>query len=158
MRTVMISFVAVLMIAATSGLARASDDANMKVVNSFAMDVINAHDVTAVDRLFAADCREHTPMGTNTGSDAFKGFASAIFSAFPNVQVTYTPLSSVGDLVTVYGHVTATHQGELFGIPATGKQVAWTEFHVFRIVDGKIAEHWVEANLFGLMQQIQGGS
>ncbi|HIM47151.1 MAG TPA: ester cyclase, partial [Alphaproteobacteria bacterium] len=56
------------------------------------------------------------------------------------------------------GHVTATHQGEQFGIPATGKQAAWTELHVFRIVDGKIAEHWVEANLLGLMQQIQGGS
>ena len=62
--------------------ARASDDANMKVVNSFAMDVINAHDVTAVDRLFAADYREHTPMGTNTGTDAFKGFASAILAPF----------------------------------------------------------------------------
>ena len=119
--------------------------------------MINAHESTAVDRLFTADYREYTPMGNNEGTEAFKGFASAIFAAFPDVQVSYTPIASSGDLITVYGHITATHQGPLFGIPATGKSVAWTELHVFRICDGKISEHWVEANLFGLMQQIQNG-
>ena len=159
MRTNMISFIAaIFVIVGVSGMARAGEDANLMVVNSFANDVINAHDVAAVDRLFAADYREYTPMGVNEGSEAFKGFATAIFTAFPDVQVSYTPIVSSGDLITVYGHVTATHQGPLFGIPATGKTVAWTELHVFRIHDGKIAEHWVEANLFGLMQQIQGGN
>ena len=152
MRTNMSSFfAAIIIVAGMSAMARAGEDANFAVVTSFANDVINAHDVAAVDQLFTADYREYTPMGTNEGSEAFKGFASAIFTAFPDVQVTYTPIVSSGDLITVYGHVTATHQGPLFGIPATGKTVAWTELHVFRISDGKIAEHWVEANLFGLM-------
>ena len=159
MRIWLISIFTVLIVSAgTAGLARAGEDANFKVVTSFVNEVINAHDVAAVDRLFAADYREYTPMGVNQGSEAFKKFARAIFTAFPDVQVSYTPIVSSGDLITVYGHVTATHQGPLFGIPATGKKVAWTELHVFRVRGGKIAEHWVVANLFGLMQQIQGGS
>jgi predicted ester cyclase len=35
----------------------------------------------------------------------------------------------------------ATHRGEFFGIPPTGKQVTVTGIHVLRIADGKIAEH-----------------
>ena len=45
-------------------------------------------------RLFTADYREYTPMGNNEGTEAFKGFASAIFAAFPDVQVSYTPIAS----------------------------------------------------------------
>ena len=48
----------------------------------------------------------------------------------------------------------ATHTGEFNGIPATGKQVGWTEIHIYRLIDGKITELWSEIDLLGLLMQL----
>ena len=50
----------------------------------------------------------------------------------------------------------AVHKGEFQGIPATGKKVFWTENHIYRIVDGKIAETWSEPSFHDLLAQIRG--
>jgi predicted ester cyclase len=48
----------------------------------------------------------------------------------------------------------ATHKGDFMGTPATGRRIRWTEIHVYRFVDGKIAAHWVELSMLQLLQQI----
>jgi predicted ester cyclase len=40
------------------------------------------------------------------------------------------------------------------GIPPTGKHLTVTATEIFRLVDDKIAEQWVEADYLGLMQQL----
>ncbi len=40
------------------------------------------------------------------------------------------------------------------GIPPAGKHVSWTYIDIWRIADGRLAEHWAEADVFGLMQQL----
>jgi predicted ester cyclase len=40
------------------------------------------------------------------------------------------------------------------GIPATGKQVKGIGMGIYRVVDGKLAEQWVQEDMFGLMQQL----
>jgi predicted ester cyclase len=47
-----------------------------------------------------------------------------------------------GDYVAMWNTATATHQGELFGVPPSGKQIQLKDFHFFRFYDGKIVEHW----------------
>lgn len=47
-----------------------------------------------------------------------------------------------------------THQGDYFGIPATGKQVIVSNIHIMRFVDGKIVEHWGNGDDLGLLQQL----
>jgi predicted ester cyclase len=46
------------------------------------------------------------------------------------------------------------HKGDFMGLPATGKSITITGIEIFHIENGKIAEIWGEANLFGLMQQL----
>jgi hypothetical protein len=46
------------------------------------------------------------------------------------------------------------HKGEFQGIPPTGKELSVTGTDIYRIVDGKIVEPWVEADMLGLMQQL----
>ena len=40
--------------------------------------------------------------------------------------------------VTMHGH----HVGEFLGQPATGKEFATKQIHVWRLEDGKMIEHW----------------
>ena len=47
-----------------------------------------------------------------------------------------------------------THQGELLGIPATGKQLQVGSISIFRLVDGKIAENWEQLDRLALLQQL----
>jgi hypothetical protein len=47
-----------------------------------------------------------------------------------------------------------THQGTFMEIPPTGKHLTVTATEIFRLVDGTIAEQWVEADYLGLMQQL----
>lgn len=56
----------------------------------------------------------------------------------------------------VVGRITAygTHTGELFGIPATGKEIRVGGIAIWRIREGKILEHWHETDQLGLMVQL----
>jgi predicted ester cyclase len=56
--------------------------------------------------------------------------------------------------VVTRGTFSGTHQGELMGIPPTGKQVKFSFVHIDTISDGKVTEHWSQADVFGMMQQL----
>jgi predicted ester cyclase len=56
--------------------------------------------------------------------------------------------------VVVLFRVSASHQGELMGMPATGKPIAITSIEIFRLADGKIAEQWVAVDNMGMLQQL----
>ncbi len=59
-----------------------------------------------------------------------------------------------GDRVAIRWTATATHTGELMGIPATGKSVSMNGIMIDRWVNGKVAEHWEQLDMMGLMQQL----
>jgi predicted ester cyclase len=59
-----------------------------------------------------------------------------------------------GETVAVRGACSGTHEGELWGIPPTGKRSAVQQSHWFRVVDGKVAEHWAVREDLGLLRQL----
>jgi predicted ester cyclase len=48
-----------------------------------------------------------------------------------------------------------THVTEFAGVPATGREVAFTSTAILRIREGQIAEAWDEIDLAGLLGQLQ---
>ena len=48
----------------------------------------------------------------------------------------------------------ATQTGEMMGMPASGKRYTIGEIHIFRIRDGKMAEHWHYYDAMGQMKQL----
>jgi hypothetical protein len=48
----------------------------------------------------------------------------------------------------------AMHEGEFQGIPPTGQQVTFSSIELNRMEGGKVAEHWVELDLLGRLQQL----
>lgn len=59
-----------------------------------------------------------------------------------------------GDRVVVDAALTGTHEGELMGIPPTGKQVEMPLIIIYRVSGGKIVDHTMVADQAGLMQQL----
>lgn len=75
-------------------------------------------------------------------------------AAFPDIQVTIEDQIAEGDLVVTRWRATGTHQGELMGMPATGKQATVTGITIDLIADGRIVESWDNWDTLGLMQQL----
>jgi predicted ester cyclase len=59
-----------------------------------------------------------------------------------------------GDFVAVHATHHGRQTGELFGIPATGREVAYDYVHILRFRDGKAVEHWSVRDTMTLMRQL----
>ena len=70
------------------------------------------------------------------------------------MQTTVQDLLADGDRVIERTSVRATHTGDFNGIPAAGRPVAWSEIHIYRFEDGKIAELWSGVNFLCLLVQL----
>lgn len=70
------------------------------------------------------------------------------------MRVTIHDLVQEPGKIGVRAEISGTHQGELFGIPATGKKVNFRlhEFHT--LVDGRITATWHMEDWFGLFLQL----
>ena len=75
-------------------------------------------------------------------------------AAFPGYQLSEEDLIVEGDKAAVRSVMTGTHQGELMGIPPTGKQVSVSVMLVYRVAEGKIVEFWMNGDMLGLLQQL----
>lgn len=59
----------------------------------------------------------------------------------------YEHLIAENDLVAARYTARATHTGELFGAPPSGRTVTITGIEIYRLAGGRIAEYWGEANM-----------
>lgn len=130
-------------------------EANQAVVNRFIEEFKNNANAGIVDELFTPEFVHHLPdPRLPAGREGLKLVGQAIVAGFPDVQVTVEDLLSDGDRVIERTTARATNTGEFNGIPATGKPVTWTEIHIYRMEDGRIAEMWSEIDLLGLLIQL----
>jgi steroid delta-isomerase-like uncharacterized protein len=110
-------------------------------------------DADAFDEVVASDFVHHSP-GLPPDLEGMKQALPMFRAAFPDMRLTVEEMIAEGDKVVDRVTVRGTHEGELMGIPASGKQVEFMETHISRIADGKIVERWGEWDALGMMQQI----
>ena len=88
------------------------------------------------------------------GYDVVIRYGAMMFAAFPDGRHTIDEIIAEGDKVVTRGIFAGTHQGELMGIPPTGKQITFSVIHIDRLENGKIVEHWGQGDVRTLMQQV----
>jgi predicted ester cyclase len=130
-------------------------EAKIAPVRRFLEEFKNRENIDVVDETWTKDCVLHVPgFSLPPGRKAQKDIGRAIFKAFGSVHVDVEDTIVEGDRVVERHSATAVHKGEFMGIPATGRKVFWTENHICRIKDGKIAETWSEVSFHDLLRQI----
>ena len=111
-------------------------EANKKMVYEFWRLVFNTHDMTLAPNYMQEDYIQHNPA-VNTGRAPFMAF----FGSLPKAPVQDT----IPDLVHIMAegdYVTLAFRRELPDPRTQGKTYTTTWFDMFRISDGKLAEHW----------------
>jgi len=59
-----------------------------------------------------------------------------------------------GDLVMSHITITGTHDGELFGLPPTGRRINMEAIGILRFADGRAVERWGWGDTLGMMAQL----
>jgi predicted ester cyclase len=131
-----------------------SDDA--KAVFKTLIEVeIGRKQFELTEQLVHPEFFDHTnPPGMQHGIDGHRAIVNLFHSAFSNMDWHCDDLIAEGDKVVARTTFTATHTGDFFGIPPTGKEVAIAGVHIARLKDGKVVEHWGSNDDLGMMRQL----
>ena len=129
---------------------------NKEVILRFDEVVMNQRNLAALDEFVAQDVIDHqVPPGLPPGIEGKRQFLGMLLNAFPDLHITIEgDLIAEGDYVAERWTLEGTHQGELLGIPATGKRVKVSGMSISRLADGKQVEHWSVMDQLGMMQQL----
>jgi steroid delta-isomerase-like uncharacterized protein len=110
------------------------------------------------ERLFSADCiYQDVPFGESCrGRAETRDFHARSRLAFPDFALTVES-TIVGDgAVCATWRMTGTHQGELPGLPATGRSVSMPGVSVLRITAGQIAHCTDYYDAATMLKQLTG--
>ena len=79
---------------------------------------------------------------------------SRVSTGLSDARFDIQDIVAEGDRVAVRLTSTATQTGDFMGMPPTGAGYTIEEIHLFRISDGRIAEHWHQGDMLGMMRQL----
>ena len=108
-----------------------------------AIDDNRTSDWSVLDEFIAEDFVAHNPPIPGVGLDrqGMKDAAEIFRVATPGTHEIPLQVAE-GDLVVSRIVGRGRHEGELLGIPATGKEVETDGIAIHRVRDGKIVEYW----------------
>ena len=154
------AFVAV---ALTTGCARPhaslrspAEQRRAVVVSRYFDEVWSQGRLDVLDELLAPNYVNHTPSTPNPppGPGGLKPIVAAFRVAFPDLHFTLLDVLVEGDKVAVRVRMEGTHDGPLFGIPATHRRVRVDQLNIEQFEGGRIVHHWRVTDELGLMRQL----
>lgn len=104
----------------------------------------NTGETAIYDEILAPDWADHPPHfpEQGPGREPWKQIVAYFRTSAPDLQIVNDDILVVGDKVAVRSTFRGTHQGELLGIPPTGKPIEAMAIDFHRIENGQIAETW----------------
>ena len=121
------------------------------------IDAFNARDDEGEAASRTADYIAHAPESIQTealDSDAWIEFLGVFLEGFPDLHIEVLDSSADEGMVAQRMLFTGTHTGSFRGLPPTNRQVRFHGIEINRMVDGKVAEHWVQMDAVTLFQQL----
>ena len=132
-----------------------STEEKKAIVRQFFEEGPSKGNLSIADELLSPDFVIHGPLPASPGIEGMKEIITTCRAAFEHLDVTIEDMVAEGNKVAARFTARSVHKGDFMGLPATGKLITMTGIEIFCIKDDKIAEIWGEANLFGLMQQLE---
>ncbi len=126
-----------------------------RMIERIPLEVLNNGNFGLIDEIYATDYVEHVVQpGVPPTREGFKQFAKAFKTAFPDLHYTIDDSIESGDRIVHRVTASGTMKGDFMGMPATGKRATWTEIHIDRIANGRLAEHWGLVDQMGMFVQL----
>jgi steroid delta-isomerase-like uncharacterized protein len=131
-----------------------STEANKILARRVFEEVLNERNLNLLDELATPDYIEHSPLpGQGTGIEGIRDRYTTVFNAF-DFQFAIDDVIAEGDKVVLRWTQTGTHIGPILGMPRTGRSFRTTGIEIWRVENGKLAEHWDVVDIFGQFMQL----
>ena len=151
------------MLLGPSRLALAAEDCQQAIrdqaVGNALLDkyvaAVNAHDTSSFAEIHTESYLQHSgrsPNGLPALIENFRG----IFGRMPDVRAQVEDRIIAGDKVVARMTFSATHTQPLQGIAPTGRRFTLRTIDIWRVENGKLAEHWDIVDYAGLQKQLRG--
>jgi len=129
---------------------------NEIIYRRFVEEFWNRGDSLVADEIIGSDWSWRTSASPQpiVGAEALKMYQQMTLSSFPELHIQIEDYIAEGGSVFVRVTFTGTHEGELMGIPGTGKAFTFTDICFHRLENGRFQESVQVADMLGLLQQI----
>ena len=133
-----------------------ANEQNERVVRYQFEEAWSKGNLDAIDETVAENAVGYDPAfpDPQRGPQAVKDVITTYRTAFPDLRFALDDMISDGDKVVTRWSTTGTNDGELQGMPATGRSVTGSGITIDRFESGKIVESWTQWDNFGLLQQL----
>ena len=131
---------------------------NVALARRWFEEVWNQRRLETIDELTTDESVCFSEAGELRGKRDFLDLVHGPFlQAFPDLRVQVEETTGEGEVVVVRWTAQTTHQGDLPGMPASGRRIAFRGLTWIRYRDGKMLEGFDCWNQSGLFQILQGG-
>jgi predicted ester cyclase len=117
---------------------------------------INAHDTSSFPELFTEGYIQHSGRSASGLAAQIQNFRG-IFTSMPDIQFRIEDRIIVGDKAVARATYSATHSQPIRDIAPTGKAFTFRTIDIWRIENGKFAEHWDLSDLAEVLSKLRGG-
>ena len=119
-------------------------------------EIWNHRQVHLVDELIAEDLVDHIDLPGIEGSGRARYLASLqlMHTAFSDYHEEIEFVVADDDRAVSYVRLTGTHDGDLMGLPPTGRAIDVRAMGVLRFADGQAVERWGIGDTMSQMQQL----
>jgi steroid delta-isomerase-like uncharacterized protein len=115
---------------------------------------VNAHDTSSFPELFTESYIQHSGRSPSGLAAQVENF-HRIFAAMPDVQMRVEDRIIAGDKVVARNTYSATHTQTVRGFAPTGKPFTFRAFDIWRVENGKLAEHWDLTDAAEVLRQLR---
>ena len=137
-----------------TGAPDSTPEQNKATMRRFIEEVWNQGQLEVADEIFHPQATSPSARQLPRGGGGVKLIAQMFRSAFPDYHMTIDFMVAEGNWVCAHFTQSGTQQGELMGLPASGKRAKWTELGILRFEGGVVVESWYQANMLSLMSQL----
>ena len=116
---------------------------------------VNAHDTSKFPEIISEGYIQHSGRSPS-GLQAQIANFQRIFENWPDFQSRIEDRIFGGDRIVARATLSATHTKTVQGFAPTGKRVTWATIDIWRVENGKLAEHWDVVDIAGLQKQLRG--
>ena len=88
------------------------------------------------------------------GFDGYLAMMAETYAGLPDFRVVLEDQFATDDRVVCRWIASGTHDGELFGIPPTGRKVEYMGVSLWEFDDGKARRGWIFSDVASMMAQL----
>jgi steroid delta-isomerase-like uncharacterized protein len=120
-------------------------------------DAEDRHDLSHHGEFIHSDIELHMPgREPVAGLDGYLAMMEANYAGMPDFHVVLDDQFATDDRVVCRWRISGTQNGELFGLPPTGRRIEFAGVSVWEFDGGKARRGWSYPDIAAVMAQLMG--